>query len=163
MDTIRQYVAYNRWANTKIIGFLKGINEDDFNKNMGNSFPSIRDTILHIYGAEKIWLGRLEGKPQTPFPHFDPLPYKEDCLSFWQDSSKAFEDFIASRDDAFFLKGIRYGRQEKEEETVAWWITQHCINHSSFHRGQIITMLRQLGYDTIPMTDFIKYQRVVSP
>lgn len=159
MERLRQYVRYNLWANTRIIDYLNGIKSEDFKKDMGNSFPSIRDTVLHVYGAEKIWLGRLKGNPATPFPTFELLPSKEECLALWKESSAEFDRFISSCKEDFAPELISYNRAEGMERTEAWWIAQHCINHSTFHRGQMITILRQLGYKNIPMTDFIKYGR----
>ncbi|MCB0661506.1 MAG: DinB family protein [Saprospiraceae bacterium] len=157
---LRHYVSYNRWANHIIVNFLHDISQEDFSEDMKNSFPSIQATVLHLYAAESVWLGRLKGNPDAPFPLFEKFPSKKESLDLWESTSKDFEKFMSTCTDDFATQSITYHRMEKVEQTEAKWILHHVMNHSTFHRGQIITMLRQLGYDDLPMTDFIKYQRL---
>ncbi|MEZ5058698.1 MAG: DinB family protein [Saprospiraceae bacterium] len=155
------YTEYNSWANNTIAGFLKSeMKQEDFTKPMGNSFSSIADTILHIWGAQEIWQKRLEGLENPPFPTMEEKN-KITVLEVFEKSSQNFESFVRKGGEEMLSKEFEYKNMAGHVFfNKGWEMVHHCMNHSTFHRGQIITMSRQLGYDNLPGTDQIKFFRI---
>jgi uncharacterized damage-inducible protein DinB len=158
LSIIQQYTASNLWANQKIADFYRSCDDDYFFKPIENSFPTVKDTFIHIYGAELIWLSRLQGKPIDKFPEFE--DDKETVLSALIHQSKAFVDFMETMDEAQLQANFHYANTRKEnfENRVVDAIF-HCMNHSTYHRGQLVTLSKQLKLEGAPSTDIIGYLR----
>ena len=60
-DDVQLLYRYNRWANATILNAVAPLSKDDFSRKLGGSFPSVRETLVHIMGAEWIWLRRWKG------------------------------------------------------------------------------------------------------
>jgi uncharacterized damage-inducible protein DinB len=65
MNDLLALLAYSRWANEKIVEALSSLDAEMYTKDLGSSFPSLRDTLVHLYGADRTWLARVQGKPYT--------------------------------------------------------------------------------------------------
>lgn len=156
------FCRYNLWANKKIIDTLQLLPNDIVDAQVNNSFTSIRKTIYHIWDAQVIWLSRMQGISLSTWPSAE---YGEDFAGYDLYFIRQCEDFIQfveTRHESFF-ESICYYRAlgGKEYQTRNGDIVLHCMNHSTYHRGQIITMLRNLEVVTLPSTDFIEYNRSV--
>ena len=153
-----QYVSYNFWANERIVGVLDQLDKEVLDQQLISSFPNLRSTMYHIWDAEIVWINRLKniriGWP--PSLKFDiALP-----LHTFIDASKEFISLVSSEGEGFFSQFTTYKNQQGKEFTQPnSEILMHCMNHSTFHRGQIITMLRKAGYNKFPTTDFIEFSR----
>jgi uncharacterized damage-inducible protein DinB len=157
-----QYVDYNVWANKAIADFIDAQDNSILDKEIVSSFNTIRKTIFHLADAQHIWLSRLKGSSPTDWPSKTMKP--EDAIPVLRATSEAYSQFCSGRDDSFWnsvctfkaLDGIEY------KETIGN-ITMHVMNHGTFHRGQIITMLRQAGLEgKMPRTDLIAYLREIN-
>lgn len=157
-NLLKQYVKYNHWANEKFVSILKEISSKHLDKNVKSSFPSLRKTLFHIWDAETIYLNRLKGIsldyfPSEKFPLTTPI---EKILK----TSKEFYDFVKNENEDFFNRICTYKNTRGEEFSQPFSeLILHCMNHSSFHRGQIITILRGFGYTAFPQTDLIHFLR----
>lgn len=151
---------YNTWANHRLAKIIKTFSKEQFEQQIDSSFPSIRATMLHIWDAEVIWHQRMKGLSLTAFPSTQFDGTQEEAVSGWLFHSAEFEAFIAKQPPSFFeqpidffdTKGTAYQRK-------AWEIIHHCMNHSTYHRGQLVTFFRQVGLAKIPSTDYIFYLR----
>ncbi|MGE0638342.1 MAG: DinB family protein [Bacteroidia bacterium] len=157
-DLLVNYAAYNLWANQRIANVLKGLDASVLDKEIPSSFNSIRKTVFHIWDAEFIWLQRLNGLSLSDWPS---KQYGADTpIDKFLETSQAFKELVEQLSEADFtgdcvyknLKGAEYRNPRNE-------VLQHIFNHSTFHRGQIVTMLRNAGVEEIPATDFIYYTR----
>lgn len=157
---IKKYAAYNLWANNILVEVLKTLDTDKLNVEFVSSFNSLRKTLYHIYDAEKIWYQRITKSEHLEWPpskHFTLTDKPEVILEASQkmynlviDGEDVFlKDYTSYRDS----KGIEYKTNNEE-------ILHHVFNHSAFHRGQIITLLRQAGINQLPSTDFITFIRM---
>ena len=155
---LHTYVNYNLWANKKIADLLIKIDPALLKKEIKSSFPTLTKTIEHIWGAETIWLSRLNGASLTSFPQAaDDL---DTFIKHFLSSSESFVSFISNKEHDFFSNPLSYTDTKGNAYTnVPWQIVMHCMNHSTFHRGQIITMLREVGITSLPSTDMIAYFR----
>ncbi len=160
LDLLRNYVDYNSWAHERLIAYLRQRPKEDFEQTFVASFPSICKTLLHIWDAQVIWLDRLKGKSAGAWPAKN---YRGDHLGVLDglmNSIRAWQVFLAKQDDRFEHRVFTYqnlsGRSYRQ---AGGEITLHCINHSTYHRGQVIMMLRQLEAPNLPGTDYIYYVR----
>ncbi len=157
MNTLLDLLEYHRWATEKVLQAVSTLSAEKYTKDLGSSFPSIRDTLVHVYGADRAWLGRIQGQtPERPKPQDYPTlaSLREvwlEALSNWPSTVQGIghiEKMIAYK--AF--DGTPY--QSKLSDII-----RHVVNHGSYHRGQVTTMLRQLGEKAV-LTDMIAYYRL---
>ena len=165
LNDIRELYDYNRWARRRILTIASTLTGEDFIRPMGNSFSSIRDTLAHILGAEWIWLERWQGRSPRALLDAATFPTVQSLESRWEtvehDQVQFLEALTAQRlgEELAYInqKGRRYSY-------LLWQQLVHVVNHSSYHRGQVTTLLRQLGAAALA-TDFLVYfdERPKSP
>jgi uncharacterized damage-inducible protein DinB len=157
-NKMHQLTCYNLWANSKLTEVIKNLKPIELEKEITSSFPTIRKTVFHIWDAEYIWLKRLQGESLDSFPskNYDSSVAIEKFL----DCSQEWVNFTATKQDAFYEQACNYKNLAlKDFSNSTSEILQHCMNHSTYHRGQLVTMLRQLEKENIPSTDFINFLR----
>jgi uncharacterized damage-inducible protein DinB len=160
-ELLLQYVYYNFWANNKISITLFDLSDELMNKVVQSSFTSLRETVGHISDAEMIWISRLKGVSVDHWPSQNIKVSTEEFLNQFTSISKAWCNFIENQDDSILQQDCFYKdiAQEEHREKVHG-IVMHCMNHSTFHRGQIISILRQIGLKQgLPSTDMITFLR----
>ncbi len=155
----RVLYEFNRWANRRVIGAIGALREDEFRRDLGNSFPSVRDTLVHILAAEWSWLERWSGNT----PGADPDHWPALDLDGVRKELEAVEErqiaFVRSLDADAMRRDVRYRSMAGDERAEPLgWLLRHVVNHSSYHRGQIVTMLRQLGAPAVA-TDLVLFYR----
>jgi uncharacterized damage-inducible protein DinB len=154
---IQELYRYNRWANDRVFEAVAALSPQDFTKDLCNSYPSVRDTLTHIVSGEWIWLQRWKGT--SPRQMFDPeqfselKPLRARCAELGADQRAFLEEITRERLRAVLpyvnLKGQTW-------RYPLWRQMYHVVNHSSYHRGQLTTMLRQLK--AVPVsTDFLVF------
>lgn len=160
-EILIDYTKYNQWANRLIIETLLALPVEKWDQEVGGSFGSLRKTVYHIFGAESIWLQRIEMKENAIFP----VPEMDaDIFSVcreWQDVSTHILAFVEKQfDDRAFEHEFVYKTLKNQQfKNRVYDAIHHCMNHSTFHRGQLVHMARELGITIIPSTDFITYCR----
>jgi uncharacterized damage-inducible protein DinB len=160
MYTLQKHLQYNAWADGKIAEILSNLDEKLLDAIVISSFPSIRKTVLHIWDAQQIWLTRLEGGTANGWPSDNFKGDTKEMLQGYLATSNKLAEMGANHDAAFFERHIAYKNTKGIEfSNAADDMLFHMVNHSSYHRGQIITMLRQLGIDKFPAQDLIAYVR----
>ena len=159
-ELLLQYARYNVWANKRIIDILSKMDvEVIMEKEFESSFPTLKDTVYHIWSAEFIWLQRLQ---LTENPVWISDIFKgsfEEACTVWQDVSLIIVQFIEKQyDDRAFEHVFQFYDHVKESyKFPVYTALTHVLNHSSQHRGQIITMLRQAGIAKIPSIDLCTF------
>ncbi|MDB5281048.1 MAG: hypothetical protein JWO06_123 [Bacteroidota bacterium] len=160
MYTIHKQLQYNAWANGKIVEILANADDKIFDTELKSSFPTIRKTLLHVWDAQTIWFTRMKGGETKTWPSENFKGSKAELLQNLVTSSNDIADFIAGKDNTYLESKIYYKNMKGLEfSTPVEEILFHVVNHGTFHRGQIITMLRELGYDKFPAQDLIAYLR----
>ncbi len=159
-ELLLNYAKYNLWANKRITGKLKELSPQTFECEQKSSFRSIRKTLLHMYDAETIWYNRLIGISLTKWPSEKFKGTNEEAIELMLGASKNFAEFVGVLADENLNLFCDFRSLEgKEYSMKVYDLIQHFVNHSTFHRGQMITMLRNLDIDDIPSTDYITYLR----
>ncbi|MBU6342585.1 MAG: DinB family protein [Bacteroidetes bacterium] len=158
---LKDYSVFNAWANHEFAEWFRPQNDALFEQHITNSFSSVRATILHIYAAENVWFNRLQGVVTTHFLSEIFEGSNAVLLDEWLDNSRAFRDFLLQQPDAYFAEMCDYKDLAGNPYTqVRAEMLLHAIQHSTFHRGQLVTLGRQLGMEKPPRTDYIFYTRI---
>lgn len=159
VEEIRSLFRYDRWATEKLLMILEQIPADVYARDAGSSHGGIRGTLVHMVGAFDVWLRRWQGEhPTVPWREED-HPTFTDIRSKWVAACSTADRVLAGLTEDRLrapwnyrdMKGNHYSQ-------VLWKQMQHLINHASYHRGQIVTMLRQAGIQPVG-TDLIYYYR----
>jgi uncharacterized damage-inducible protein DinB len=147
---------YNAWANRIIFDAVARLPEEQYFRDLKSSYGGVHGTLCHIVWAEQLWLHRWMGRPN---PSATDLKSLADVCSRWEAVEAERAAFVAGLTEAR-LDETRVVKPSSGGEFVHSFrqMFRHFINHSSYHRGQIVTFLRQLG-TTPPSTDLILYYR----
>jgi uncharacterized damage-inducible protein DinB len=146
---------YNRWANRRALGSVRPLDHDEFTRDLGTSHGSVRGTLVHTMWAEWVWLRRWHG--ESPKRIFDEGDFADlaAVTAYWGDLDDERAGFIARLTDDRLDQSITYENAKNQRWTYTLGhMMQHVVNHSTYHRGQIVTLLRQLGHAPAP-TDFL--------
>jgi uncharacterized damage-inducible protein DinB len=154
------HLGYNLWANKRLADTLHGITDEIYFHENKSSFPSIAKTVLHLWGAQEVWLARLKGTNLTAWPESTDPQNRNRTLAELVESSVNLLSFVQSRGMDFLHTTYAYKSMKGDpaESTVEETLF-HVVNHGSYHRGQITTMLREAGVEKIAGTDLILYLR----
>jgi len=159
VEDFRLLYDYNSWANHRTLEACAALNEEQFMRDLGSSFRSVRDTLAHLYGAEWIWLERWHGRSPDALPSAAEYTNLESLRRRWEEVERGLLDFVASLTSDDVQRAVTHKTtQGVEQSAPLWQMLQHLVNHGTYHRGQIATMLRQLGTKAIS-TDFIFFYR----
>jgi len=151
------FFDYNRWANDRVIAAASKLSDEQFVRDLQSSHRSVRDTLAHILAAEWIWLERWKGVSPKALLKSSEFHSVESLKSRWADVERDYVDFISGVTDDSLAKVITYTNTRGEEWSYPLWqMFQHVMNHSTYHRGQVVTMLRQLGAEVNPL-DLLVY------
>jgi uncharacterized damage-inducible protein DinB len=155
-----KYLQYNHWANEKMCNYLSGVDEDEILANKKAEYQTIKKVILHVADSEQTWLARLNGKNIPHMHKLDSSGSFAGICSTIRNNSVDFIEFVSGKDDQFLLSVTEYvnlkGKTFSQNNAE---IILHCMNHSTFHRGQVMSMLRYVGYTDQSASDFIMFLR----
>jgi uncharacterized damage-inducible protein DinB len=157
VSLVRNYTNYNLWAHETIVSWLKTKPVDVMDKEVASSFPSIKQTLIHIWDTQRFWLSVIN---QTPFPQSFRMGYEgtlDDVLEGIVNHSKDLACFVQSLNETELSKVIELKTPWFESDGTIFEYIQHVVNHSSYHRGQLITIGRNVDLTDAPMTDFNYY------
>ena len=150
----RQLLLYTIWANRVCLEAAGNVSQEALTRDAGVSFGSLLGTLSHILRSQRRWLARFTGQAlpdPVDFPDFEAL------AAGWLDTAAQLEFFLASLTEDQLAAEITW--EDTEIGTVTrplWQPVSHMVNHSTYHRGQVASLLRQLGYQP-PTTDLIHF------
>jgi uncharacterized damage-inducible protein DinB len=157
---LQQYAGYNFWANKIITERIAQLPQDTIQKEMNSSFGSMYKTVVHLMDVESIWWQRLKLQEHVEWPgksfdgNFEELSRQLLFLS------KQWHDWIQNSNEVNIEHVFGYQNSKKEFfKQPVYEMLLHLFNHQTFHRGQLVTMIRQNGIEKIPATDFIVFSR----
>lgn len=156
---IRPLYAYNDWANARVFAAVRALDPNIFTAPRGNSFSSIRDTVAHIAASEWVWLQRWNGHSPSAPPEWASSPEAAALQVRLSEVEAERAELLRRLSDAEIARALTYRNLRGEEFTQPLGEQLlHVVNHSTYHRGQVATLVRQAGL-TPPGTDLIVYQR----
>jgi uncharacterized damage-inducible protein DinB len=153
---------YNAWANRRVLAAAEKLTTQQFLDPLHSSFSSVRDTLAHIYGAEWAWLERFQGRSPSALPNVEDFRDVTDLRDKWLEQEGRLLAFVrglsqADLDREMEYKTFKFGVYRNP----LWQSMQHVVNHGTYHRGQVTTLLRQLGAQPI-LTDLMHFYRELS-
>lgn len=150
--------AYNSWATNRIFDALSRVPEDIYLRDFKSSHGGVHGTLVHMVGAEKIWLERFLGDTQ-PFLNKDSVRSLSELKTIWEKVGFETAKWLGTMSDRKLQDTFTMKTSKGDTFVhVFWQAFQHKVNHSSYHRGQIVTMLRQMDVKP-PTTDLIQFYR----
>ncbi|MFZ0961874.1 MAG: DinB family protein [Terriglobia bacterium] len=159
LETLRELYEFNYWARDRQFQTCATFPSEQFLRPMGNSFSSVRDTLAHLLVVEWIWLERWEGRSpareDTKAFAAEKFPTLESLQAAWGPVEKGVRDFLRACSEERLSQPLSYTNFQGEVWTYPLWrILYHVVNHQTYHRGQIATLLRQLGATPL-QTDYL--------
>jgi uncharacterized damage-inducible protein DinB len=159
VDEFLELFDYNAWANRTIFDAVAKLPEEQYFRDLKSSYGGVHGTLCHIVWAEQLWLHRWLRRPNPPVAQGTDLKSLQEARGRWEQVDRERGEFVAGL-TAGQLDETRLVKPSSGGEYVHTFrqMFRHFINHSSYHRGQIVTFLRQLGTSP-PSTDLILYYR----
>lgn len=155
-----QYAAYNVWANQILLNAASKLSEEQLQQNIVSSFGSVQKTFLHLLDVESIWWQRMKLQEQIVWPSQEKNFEFNELADALIHRSKKWHEWIAESNESQLQHVFAYYNSKKEYfKQPHWQMLLHLFNHQTYHRGQIVIMLRQLNVEKIPPTDFIVFSR----
>jgi uncharacterized damage-inducible protein DinB len=159
-QTLQTLLDYHYWARDRVLDAAATLSADQYTRDLGNSFPSVRDTLVHIFSADCIWCDRWEGV--SPKGMLDPSAFPDAATLrlAWTGHERRVRAVLDRLGENGVMRSIEYRLLNGTPGSQPFWqMLQHVVNHGSYHRGQVTTMLRQLGAAPPKSLDLIAFYR----
>jgi uncharacterized damage-inducible protein DinB len=158
LQEITQLIAFNRWANGRFFEALSQLPAEQYGRDLHSSYGGIHGTFVHIVAAEKGWLCRWLRQPEITTAAVSQFHSLKELQACWEGVCAEMGRFIAALDERTLQETLTTSTRTGTYTSPYWQMIQHVVDHSSYHRGQMVTMLRQLGV-TPPSTGLLRFYR----
>lgn len=159
-EVLRTHLDYSAWASRRLLDAAEPLPEADLRRDFGSADKSVIGTLVHVFGADRIWLSRVRGGPPEgmPAPEFhDPSVLRP----AWQAVDEGWREWARPLSDTGFLHEVPYRDLKGNPwRTPLWQIVLHVVNHATHHRGQAAGFLRAMGHAPPPL-DLIAWYRTL--
>jgi uncharacterized damage-inducible protein DinB len=156
---LKTLVDYHYWARDRMLEAVARLDAGAFGRDLGSSFRSIRDTVSHIYFSEWAWHSRWRGHSPSAPPR-DPFDDVGELRAAWAELETNVRAFVEEGGPAGVDRVFEYRLFSGAAAASPFWqMLQHVVNHASYHRGQVTTMLRQVGAEPPKGMDLIAFHR----
>jgi len=153
--------SYDAWATERILEVATALQPEKYAQHLGSSHGGIHGTLVHAVAADRIWLDRLTGKANPAMMSEKELPTIAAVREEWSKWRVEMETYLRTLSDIKLLEP--FSHQDTKGNTFnypLYYVFQHLVNHSTFHRGQVVSMLRQQGAKPVN-SDLIYYYRTL--
>jgi uncharacterized damage-inducible protein DinB len=161
LTDVRDLYRYNEWANDRMLAVIQTLTEEQYTQKLVSSFPTIRETWTHMVFAEWVWLQRWKGNSPSVRPAWSSDPTTaEQLTAVLREVEEERRGVFATMDEATLDRPLSYRNLSGDPFTNRLLdVLLHVVNHASYHRGQLTTMIRQVGGAPVS-TDLIVYHRL---
>ena len=160
LQDLRTLVDYHYWARDRLLDAIEPLTPEQLNRDTGSSFKSIRETVVHIYAAEWAWYSRWQGSSPTALLTSDGFPDVAAIRAAWTAHEAKMRAFLDSLGESGIMRVFDFKLLSGHAGSSPFWqMLQHVVNHASYHRGQVTTMLRQIGAQPGKSMDMIAFYR----
>ncbi len=156
VDELLTLLDYHAWATERTVQTLTPLSAEEFSRDLGSSHGGIGGTLAHLYGSELIWTARLKGERPPSFPAPGELLPLPELLPRWLAHLQERRAFVAPLLPGQLLRYTNLWGEpmvSRVDDSL-----RHIVNHASYHRGQLVGLLRQLGHSAVN-TDLIGFYR----
>jgi uncharacterized damage-inducible protein DinB len=159
-DYIQTLLDYSYWARDRILASAEPLTPEQLTRRLGGSFGSVLDTLVHMHFAEWVWFQRWQGTSPTAGPETGHLTTVAALRETWLPLERKIRQFVTELGTADLARVVEYKTLKGQPgASPHWQMIVHIVNHGSYHRGQVATMLRQLGAKPAQSTDMIAFFR----
>jgi uncharacterized damage-inducible protein DinB len=157
-ETLRIHLDYTAWAATRLLDASVQLSAEELNRDFGTADKSVVGTLAHVFAADRVWIGRIQGQPPAKFISDEDrelvLLQRE-----WPAVLHSWQEWAAGLTDENVTQVASYHDLKGNAWTTPWWkIVLHVVNHGTHHRGQVSGFLRAMGHKPPPL-DLIAYYR----
>jgi len=154
---LSRLLDYHYWAQERVFEAVGPLSPEQFTQHLGNSFPSVRETLVHIHFAECLWYARWQREP-LPMPSADTFPDLESIRQASREHEVRMRALLERLGQDGINQVMDYTSRldGRDHRSLFWEMFQHVVNHATYHRGQVTMMLRLLGAKPIG-TDLIVF------
>ena len=140
------HLRYNRWAHLRLLEVCGSLPSEQLSRDLKSSYRGVYGTLLHIYQGDSIWFSRLQGEPAGSLSAIVPNPDFAAFRGNWENLHDRLVAWGEGLSEAGWRRPVGY-RDSKgvAYTTPVFQIVLHLVNHGTYHRGQVASMLRQLG------------------
>lgn len=157
---LRSLLDYHYWARDRLLTAVAPLPPEQFTRDMGNSFRSVRDTLVHVYSAEWAWYQRWIGISPTVHLPVEDYPDLAAVRTAWESHEAKVRHLVAGLGEEGVDRMCDYRLFSGVEATSTFGeMIRHVVNHATYHRGQVTTMLRQMGAAPPASLDLITFYR----
>jgi uncharacterized damage-inducible protein DinB len=159
-EILVQFSEYHLWANQLLLNAVNVLPEEKQKQEIASSFSSIYKTVLHLLDAESIWWQRLKLQERISRPSDQFSGSMKELCDLLLQQNRLWKEWIGTAGEHQLQHQFKYQNSKRESfKQPVYEMLLHLFNHGTYHRGQLVTLLRQLGVEKIPQTDFIVWSR----
>lgn len=159
-ELLVQFSVYNTWANQLFVDVITNLPEEKQKQQVSSSFSSLYATIIHMWDAESIWWQRMKLNEHIKIPSQEFTGNMKELSSQLILQNRKWQEWIIGAGEHMLQHEFKYQNSKRESfKQPIYQMLLHLFNHGTYHRGQLVTILRQLGLEKIPQTDFIVWSR----
>jgi uncharacterized damage-inducible protein DinB len=160
LSELRTLVDYHYWAGDRLLEAVARLTPEQFTRKIESSFPSVRETLVHLCGADWIWVSRWEGQSPTALPNVRELTDLEAIRTAWSEQQRRVRAVLDTLGEDGVMRPMQYRAMDgRSFEQPFYQMLQHVVNHGSYHRGQVTMMLRQLAATPPKPMDLAAFHR----
>ena len=159
-EALLTLLDFHYWARDRLLDAVERLPPDQFRQDLGSSFGSVRNTLVHLVSAEWAWCSRWQG--ESPSGHLAAADFEtvKEVRVRWNEEETRVRGFVERLGADGLNRVIEYAQfRGAPMSSVFWHTLQHVVNHATYHRGQVTAMLRQLGAEPPRNQDLITFYR----
>lgn len=157
----RLHLDFMKWADGQMLEMVQHLDSSVLEREEGVSFGSISGTVQHIYKAERLWYQRVTGEPVLHIGAVE-TPTLAELAELWPSHHEQWRHWAAELEsNAWFNSILVRNSAGLEARSPYWQIVLHLVNHGTYHRGQVMSLVRQAGFPVVS-TDLIAYYRALA-
>jgi len=159
---LRSHLGYTAWASRALVEAAGRLSHEELTRDFGTADKSVLGTLVHIFGADRVWLARLRGEPQprnTTDADYSLAVLEND----WQAIHEGWRQWAAGLAEGDTSRLVSYSDLRGNPwRQPLWHLVLHVVNHGTHHRGQVSGFLRAMGH-VPPKLDLTQYYRLEQP
>jgi len=155
------HLDFMKWADETVLTAISQVPPEQITRDLGNSFKSMLGTLSHVYLAEWVWIKRVQGDPGAKIADLETPADLNALGQAWPALHQLWSEWSRSLSSEEWQTPLVLRNVQGTEFPLPYWqIVMHLVNHGSYHRGQVATMLRQSGIKP-PGTDLVTFYRTL--
>jgi uncharacterized damage-inducible protein DinB len=155
LSVLNELFTHNYWARDRQLRVCGTLTGEQFLRSLGNSFPSLRDTLVHLLAVEWLWLERWRGRSPRVLLTPEEFPTFAAVCERWETVEREMRQYLAMLPAESLDQPMTCTSTRGNTWTYPLWrMMVHFLEHQNYHRGQVTSLLHQLGVQP-PKVDYL--------